>query len=66
MHATSVRRGRLPWRAMVARAALAFLIAVIPTSVQQAGASSSPASVGSGHADGGVVVSAIGNWPDPM
>ena len=65
MHATSVRRGNPRWRDMIAGAALAFLVAVIPTSGHGASTSSPPASTGSGEPDGGAVAN-IGNWPDPM
>ncbi len=65
MHATSRRKGHPRWREMIAGAALAFLLAVIPTSVQGTSTSSPPASTGSGEPDGGAVAN-IGNWPDPM
>ena len=65
MHAMAVRRGHPRWRDMIAGAALAFLIAVIPTSVQGASTSSPPASPGYGETDSGAVAN-IGNWPDPM
>ena len=62
MYAAFVRTGHLARREVIARAALAFLIAVIPSSIH-ASTSSPPAS---GRPDGGAVILAIGNWPDPM
>lgn len=63
--AASVRRGPLRLREAIAGVALALLVAVIPTPVQQSNTHSPAASVGSGEPHGSAVL-AIGNWPDPM